>query len=349
MTKLNDLIPELNKTYGDKTARNGDEIADLVRLPTGIFSIDYALGGGIPIGKVTMVGGYESTGKTNLTLKTIASFQKLYPDYRCIMLDVEHSYNRDWAEKLGVDTQALLHIKPENGEQVVDIVEAVLNTEDCGLVVIDSLGAMTQQVSIDKATEDKVMADIAALTAKLVKKTTVALGKAEKEGRPTTLFYVTQVYQKIGVMFGDPTVLSGGNKPKFQCSCIIKMGNSKPIIDSSIDPENPIRKASKFKVEKFKFPIISSQGEYEMVTMDYDNYVVGDVEDWKEVKKICEAHEFLTKEGKGYSFMGQEYKTLKEIKEQYTNDSEFKSSVNYTLIEAIKEAKHGSKPVLKEE
>ena len=126
-TNALDVLKALNKSHGDKFTISGATVVDYDRLPFGVFPLDLALGGGIPIGKMSMVFGPESSGKTTVALLLVANYQRLYPNKVVVWIDAEWAFDASWASRLGVDVDKLLIVKPEYGEQGVEAAEAFLS------------------------------------------------------------------------------------------------------------------------------------------------------------------------------------------------------------------------------
>ena len=142
---LGDTVKALNKKYGEKTVIAGRDVEITERVPTGIFPLDLALGGGIPRRKLTIFWGVESSCKTNVCLRTLKTHMELYPDLHCVFVDLEHSFDADWAEQMGVDTTKLTVIQPDFAEEAVDMIQELVQVKNIGMIIVDSLAVMTTQ------------------------------------------------------------------------------------------------------------------------------------------------------------------------------------------------------------
>ena len=137
-----DFLQQLQKDHGEEIGSFGGELVEADRIPTGLFPLDLASAGGFPRGSASTIYGPESSGKTNIVLRAIAMHQLLWPDDVCVFFDIENSLRPGLGEQLGVNTDKLVVIQPNYGEQMVDMAESALLTEDCGIVAIDSLAAI---------------------------------------------------------------------------------------------------------------------------------------------------------------------------------------------------------------
>ncbi len=204
-----ELEKSFQKSYGQGIGGLGHQYADIERIPTGFYPFDKASAGGIPRGKITELYGVESSCKTNIAMRLIANAQKLWPEKKNVWFDVEASYDKKWAKKWGVDTDALYTFRPDYGESLVDMLEGCLSEPDCGLVVIDSLAAIVTTRELEQSAEKQDVGGSGMVISKMIRKTTAALTRAEKEGSFPTLLCINQTRTKIGVTFGNPECVHG--------------------------------------------------------------------------------------------------------------------------------------------
>lgn len=175
------------------------------------MSLDIALGGGYPKGRILEIYGPESSGKTTLALHAIAEIQK--NGGTAAFIDAEHALDPAYARRLGVDTDNLLVSQPDNGEQALEIVETLVRSNAVDLVVIDSVAALVPQAEIDGDMGDSHMGLQARLMSQALRKLTGIINKSH-----TTVIFINQIRMKIGVMFGNPETTTGGNALKFYAS-----------------------------------------------------------------------------------------------------------------------------------
>jgi recombination protein RecA len=204
---------QIIKQFGDGAIRRlGDTTTvDVELISSGALSLDLALGGGYPKGRVIEIYGPESSGKTTLTLHAIAEIQK--QGGTAAFIDAEHALDPSYARRLGVDTDNLLVSQPDNGEQALEIVETLVRSNAVDLVVIDSVAALVPQAEIDGEMGDSHMGLQARLMSQALRKLTGSINKSN-----TIVIFINQIRMKIGVMFGNPETTTGGNALKFYAS-----------------------------------------------------------------------------------------------------------------------------------
>ncbi|MDO4684414.1 MAG: recombinase RecA [Candidatus Saccharibacteria bacterium] len=206
-------MEQITKQFGDGSIMKLGEAkkVDVELLPSGALSLDLALGGGYPKGRIIEIYGPESSGKTTLTLHAIAEIQK--QGGTAAFIDAEHALDPSYAKKLGVDTENLLVAQPDNGEQALEICETLVRSNAVDLIVVDSVAALTPQAEIDGDMGDSHMGLQARLMSQALRKLTGIINKSK-----ATVIFINQIRMKIGVMFGNPETTTGGNALKFYAS-----------------------------------------------------------------------------------------------------------------------------------
>lgn len=237
-------LDKLDKTYGKGTVmKMGDKaIEEVETISSGSLGLDLALGvNGYPKGRIIEIYGPESSGKTTLTLHAIAEAQKA--GGIAAFIDAEHAFDRHYAEKLGVDIENLIISQPDNGEQALEIAENLIRSGAIDIVVIDSVAALTPKSEIEGEMGDSKMGLHARLMSQALRKLTATISKTH-----CTVFFINQLREKIGVMFGNPETTTGGNALKFYASVRLDIRRSSQIKDG----ENVIGNRTKVKVVKNK-------------------------------------------------------------------------------------------------
>ncbi len=206
-------MDQITKQFGDGSIMRLGEAkkVDVELLPSGSLSLDIALGGGYPKGRIIEIYGPESSGKTTLTLHAIAEMQK--QGGTAAFIDAEHALDPAYAKKLGVDTDNLLVSQPDNGEQALEICETLVRSNAVDLIVVDSVAALVPQAEIDGDMGDSHMGLQARLMSQALRKLTGIINKSK-----ATVIFINQIRMKIGVMFGNPETTTGGNALKFYAS-----------------------------------------------------------------------------------------------------------------------------------
>ena len=309
---VKDVIKEYNEK-GLVQMSNGVKFPDSPRLPTGNFAMDYAMGGGLPMGKVSILWGDESSCKTTLALKAAGNFQKLYPAYKAVLFDLEQSFQPEWAKQLGVDTDELVYVFPAYAEKVVDMLMSFMEAPDCGLIIIDSLGVFAKGNEMESSADKTMVGGSALVISKLFRKLTTKQGLLAIEGRPSpTIIIINQTRIQIGQMFGDPTTMVGGKAPRFASSMTARLWG-KNIMDTGVHPTIPAWKEVKGVLTKWRVPILQRNFESNMAAIHTPKIQQGDFGFWALVKSESQRLGLMEKGKKAWSFHGDMYKTQNDI------------------------------------
>ena len=338
MADMASLLKRHQKKYGESVGNVGGALVEYDRIPTGFFSFDLASGGGFPRGKVSTVFGPESSGKSNLVLRSIAGHQKLWPDKVCVYVAIEE-FHPDWAEKLGVDCSKLIVVKPDYAEQAVDMIadeeNGFLHSPECGLVVLDSIAAMITTTESENSAEKANYGGSSLVVGKLVRKVSLALRAQEKKGLAPTVILVNQIRFKMGVTMGNPEIQPGGEAPKFAASMIVRT-YGKNHIDSKISKIMPVAKTTTFTIKKWKCPIFCPDGTYTMVTLPHAGFECGEADDSNTVLHYAKQFNLLAKgEKKGWVLEGESYNTLDEIKHRMRAEKTWALEFKARLMKAV--------------
>ncbi|HSB64204.1 MAG TPA: recombinase RecA [Thermoanaerobaculia bacterium] len=227
---LEQAVQQIDKQFGKGAlVRLGDKPHEVIQsISTGSIGVDAALGiGGIPRGRVIEVFGPESSGKTTLTLHVIAEAQK--HGGLAAFIDAEHALDPDYAKKLGVDVDNLMVSQPDSGEQALEIAEALVRSAAIDVVVIDSVAALVPKAELEGEMGDASMGLQARLMSQALRKLTAVVSKSK-----TTLIFINQIREKIGVMFGNPETTTGGRALKFYSSVRIDIRRINAIKDGEV-------------------------------------------------------------------------------------------------------------------
>ena len=207
-------IDKIEKDFGKGSIMKlGDKPSVSVEtIPTGSLALDIALGvGGIPRGRIIEIYGPESSGKTTLAQHIVAECQK--KGGIAAFVDAEHALDPEYARNLGVNVDELLISQPDTGEQALDITEELVRSGAVDVIVVDSVAALVPKAEIEGSMEDQQMGLQARLMSKALRKLTGVIGKTN-----TTVIFINQLRQKIGVMYGNPETTTGGNALKYYAS-----------------------------------------------------------------------------------------------------------------------------------
>jgi len=240
---INEALNEIKSKFGEGSIMKLGEakVLDIEFIPTGSISLNIALGGGIPKGRIVEIYGPESSGKTTLSLHIVSELQK--KKGTAAFVDAEHALDPDYAKKIGVKINDLIISQPDSGEQALEIVEALVRSNAVDLVVVDSVAALTPKKEIEGEMGDSHMGLQARLMSQALRKLTSIVHKSN-----TTIIFINQIRMKIGVVFGNPETTTGGKALKFYSSVRIEVRKSAQIKQG----ENIIGNRVKAKVVKNK-------------------------------------------------------------------------------------------------
>ncbi len=294
-------LDQIEKQFGKGSIMKlGDSLHTRVEvIPTGSISLDIALGGGIPKGRIVEVYGPESSGKTTLTLHAIAEVQR--NGGTAAFIDAEHALDPEYAKRIGVDVENLLLSQPDNGEQALEIAETLVRSNAVDIIVIDSVAALVPRAEIEGDMGDSLPGLQARLMSQALRKLTGVISRSK-----TTVVFINQIRMKIGVMFGNPETTTGGNALKFYASVrmdIRRIGQIK-------QGDNIVGNRTRVKVVKNKIAPPFKEAEFDIM---YNQGIsrTGDVLDLAAARNIVE------KSGAWYSYKGEKIGQGREATKTY--------------------------------
>ena len=288
---LQAALTQIERQYGKGSVmrlgddpRNGEAI-DVVS--TGSIGLDAALGvGGLPLGRIVEIYGPESSGKTTLTLETIAQAQK--KGLTCAFIDAEHALDPRYAQKLGVDIDNLLVSQPDTGEQALEIVDMLVRSAAVGLIIVDSVAALTPKAEIEGDMGDSHMGLQARLLSQALRKLTANIQKSN-----TLVVFINQLRMKIGVMFGNPETTTGGNALKFYSS-----------VRLDIRRIGAIKKGDEIYGNQTRVKVVKNKVAPPFKQTEFDILYNQGISKESELISIGVEHEIIDKSGAWYGYEG---------------------------------------------
>lgn len=284
---LKTTLQQIEKQFGDGAIMplGSEKQGGIAGIPTGSLSLDLALGGrGVPRGRIIEVFGPESSGKTTLALHVVAQAQQR--GGIAAFIDAEHAMDPSWAKKLGVDLESLLVSQPTSGEEAMQITEMLIKSNAVDVIIVDSVAALVPKAELEGDIGDSHVGLQARLMSQSMRKLTGAIAKAK-----TSVIFINQIREKIGVMFGSPETTPGGRALKFYCSCRIDVRR----IGQLKDGEEVVGQRVRTKVVKNKVAPPFRIAEFDMMHTNGISYE-GDVLD------LGVEHKVVTRSGSWFRY-----------------------------------------------
>jgi recombination protein RecA len=336
--ELSAIMAQIRKEKGDKVVNRGSEIPLIERIQTGVFEFDLATGGGFPRGRYSIVYGPESSGKTNICYCAASQAQRMPdPCNKVVWVDLEGTFSHDWAAQFGIDVEELIVVRPSYGEEAVDLIDALVRAEDVALLVVDSIATVVSSKEIGQSVEKFDVGTSSLLIKRLCNKLVIALATESKRGHTPAVVLVNQTRFKIGVMFGDPESMPGGQTMKFLSSLTVRLyGKNK--IEESISSELPAFKETTAVIKKAKVGVTKYNFDYDLCMFPHNGLSVGETRSWNTVSGYLKDLGYLKKaeKGTGWELLGKTYQTLVTIRGIYESDDSFKLQLQKMVIDSFK-------------
>ena len=319
---LASALGQIEKQFGKGSIMKlGDtKTLDVESISTGSLGLDVALGiGGLPMGRIVEIFGPESSGKTTLTLSVIAQAQKA--GKTCAFIDAEHALDPIYAAKLGVDVKELFVSQPDNGEQALEICDALVRSGAIDVIIVDSVAALTPKAEIEGDMGDSHMGLQARLMSQALRKLTGQIKNAN-----CLVVFINQIRMKIGVMFGNPETTTGGNALKFYSSVRLDIRRTGSVKDG----ENIIGNETRVKVVKNKLAAPFRQVDFQIL------YGEG-ISKAGELLELGVKHKLVEKSGAWYSYNGEKIgqgkaNSMKWLNENIEKSDELESRLRAELV-----------------
>jgi recombination protein RecA len=320
---LNLTLDKLDKTYGKGSVmRLGDQTIEKIEaISSGSIGLDIALGvGGYPKGRVVEIYGPESSGKTTLTLHAIAECQKA--GGIAAFIDAEHAFDRLYAQNLGIDLGELVISQPDNGEQALEIADNLIRSGAIDMLVIDSVAALTPKSEIEGEMGDSKMGLHARLMSQALRKLTGSISKTN-----CTVFFINQLREKIGVMFGNPETTTGGNALKFYASVRVDIRRSTQLKNAD----------GGVLGNKTRVKIVKNKVAPPFKTTEFDIMYGEGISKIGEILDIGVEHDIIEKSGSWFSYGGSKLGQGRDaVKAILKDNPELMEELEQKILEQLK-------------
>ena len=320
---LNLTLDKLDKTYGKGSVmRLGEQTIEKIEaISSGSIGLDIALGvGGYPKGRVVEIYGPESSGKTTLTLHAIAECQKA--GGIAAFIDAEHAFDRLYAQNLGIDLGELVISQPDNGEQALEIADNLIRSGAVDMLVIDSVAALTPKSEIEGEMGDSKMGLHARLMSQALRKLTASISKTN-----CTVFFINQLREKIGVMFGNPETTTGGNALKFYASVRVDIRRSTQLKNAD----------GGVLGNKTRVKIVKNKVAPPFKTTEFDIMYGEGISKVGEILDIGVEHDIIEKSGSWFSYGGSKLGQGRDaVKAILKDNPELMEELEQKILEELK-------------
>lgn len=270
---------------------------------------------------------------TNIVYKAIAQVQRRPPPCnKAVFVDLEGTFDPSWAMRFGVDVDELVVAKPSYGEQAVDMIDALVRVSDVAFLAVDSIAVMIAAREVEGSTEKADVGTSALLIKRMANKLAIALSEEQKRGHEVCVVLLNQTRFKIGVMFGNPETMPGGQTVKFNASLIVRISGKNTVV-KEISATVPALKETHAIVKKAKIGIVQGDFKYDMAMMDHDGLMVGETNSFPQVKAYLQASGHIVKgQSGGWVCMGKHFPTLAVIQDTYRADDEYALMLQQQVI-----------------
>ena len=298
LKSLNDAIAQIKKSFGEGAimSMEDENVPQIPKISSGIFSLDNILGGGYPCGRIVEIYGPESSGKTTIALKAIASAQSL--GHVCAFIDAEHALDMTYAKALGVKTKEILLSQPDSGEMALEIAEMLIRSGSVGMIVIDSVAALVPRAELEGEMGDANIGLHARLMSKAMRKLTGIISHSN-----CIVIFINQIREKVGVSYGNPEVTTGGRALKFYAS-----------VRLDVRKKDPLKNGSDLVGNKTKVKTVKNKVFPPFKTAEFDIIFGTGPDEIGEIIDLGIEKELIVKSGAWFSFNEKRYHGREDLR-----------------------------------
>lgn len=332
------------------TLASEKKIEIVPRLSSRILPLDYALGGGWPIGRISVVYGHKSCGKSTLMTLAAASAQETcrvcysakdpegnckcgnFQDMSVVYIDVEGSYEGGWGRNLGCDPDRMLLARPDYAEQALDILEALIRSQECDVIILDSIAFLAPTKEIEESVAKDQVGVQARISGKAIRKFNAAMNTVGNQpgGWKPTILLTNQIRMKVGLLFGNPETQPGGLAWGFAASNEVKVRGGKYKMDE--DSGRPLYVDLDFKIDKNKTGVPKMEGTFRLLLSDTETKRKGQIADEGFITAQCERLGLLTGSGSSWKLGDRSFKGKKYFERELETNPAFNHEIRTMLL-----------------
>ncbi|MGQ9570678.1 MAG: hypothetical protein ACUVUQ_07515 [Thermodesulfovibrionales bacterium] len=330
---MGNLETKLKKYQKEQLIYSGGDPTqfNISRIPTGIFIMDILTGGGIPESRVTEFYGAKSTTKSSTVLRIAGNYERKYEDRHILLADFEGTYEREWGQRFIPDMDRLHVLVPDYGEQGIDVIKDMVNENEIGLLIIDSVANLIPLKEIEADAGDATVGLHAKLLNRLFRVLFPVMISRRKTGNPLTIIVVNQLRANVSSRkFQSPTIKPGGMMQDFLYSLDIRLYTTKIVTVGGL----PAKSVHEFTIEKNKLGLQKRSGEFSMNLLNLDGRSpIGSIDELPTVLKYAIKAEIIARVGNKWRYGKQEFPNLESVKAALVTDSNLYNAVRQETLE----------------